>query len=427
MRTALVLASLLLLQAVGGGAAFHHGSDPGVADRATVPDVPGTAAFSGHEDALVNRVAFLTLESPSRERLVTQPVNATAAVSIGRDEASGRLEAYAFEERLDRTEDPAAVIRAELDAVESDIDALETSERTLRRRYANASIGASTFVRAAAGLQVRALGLRFRLARVRAAIDRGQDDALVARAKGLEHRLIGPAGAGRQPAVGGPVRERVLAALRGTGAPAHVYAAGSGDGVALATIRGSTYVREVYRDDQHSRGSGQFTLTETAGRAAQLYPVAFDLEVSLSTSIVELSRGIPRTWSYRIESRLPIGSIQSYLDAGSRNVFFEIQRRDLGQEVQPASVTARANATRLVVNRSYPGGPLRVAVSHNGTGAPVDATVRVGERRLRTGPDGVVRTLTPPGGFLTVHASRSSGNVTATVAPLELTAVNASS
>jgi hypothetical protein len=422
MRTALVLVSVLLVQAIGGGVAVHQAPGTGGADVPVTSDQPGVAAAPAPGDALINRVAHLTLGQSSREGLSTQTINAAAAVSIGHGDAAARLDSYAFEERLIRTGEPAGVVAAELDAIAAEVSALRDSERALRGRYVNRSIDRAGFVREAVQLQARATRLRDRLSGVREVVDGGANDTLVTRVEDLEHELLGLGGPHRQQGLLGPVRERALAALRGTAGSVDLYAAGSERGFVFATVDGSEYVREAYRADNHGPGNTLFSLSEAAERSRTLYPVAFNLSVSLGYGISGPGRG-----SYLLESDFAFGSLSSHLDGTTRDVFFEIQRRALTRVAQPASVTTIDNGTRLIVNRSYAGGPLRVAVVDNATGRPIESTVRVAGVRHPTGPDGVAWALTPPKAVFTVRAIRPSGNATVSARPLATTPVNESS
>lgn len=424
MRTGLVLVSVLLFQAIGGGVAIHQAPEatPTTAPVPSDQSVTDVARTRAQDDALINQIAHLTLDQPSRQRLFTQSIDAAAAVSIGRDDAAARLDSYAFEERLRRTGKPGGMVAAEIDLIAAEVSALRDSERALWGQFVNGSVDRAEFVRESVHLQARATRLRARLSGVREALDRSGNDTLVTRVAALEHELLGLGGPHRQQALRGPVRERALTALRGTEGGVDLYAASSEQGFVFATINGSEYVREAYRADNHGPGNTLFGLTEAAELARTLYPAAFNLSVSLGYGISGLGRG-----AYLLDSELSFGSLNSYLDGTTRNIFFEIQRRDLGRLVQPASVTARGNGTRLIVNRSYGGGPLRVAVTETETGRPVETTVHVGETRHATGPDGVVWALTPPKAVFTVRAIHPSGNLTVSARPLASTQINGSS
>ena len=76
------------------------------------------------------------------------------------------------------------------------------------------------------------------------------------------------------------------------------------------------------------------------------------------------------------------------------------------------------------MNRTYPGGPLRVRLTQAETGDPVDANVTIGrdggESRLvgATGDDGELWTVSP-GSRFTVTAIRGNSVVLVTISPSE--------
>jgi hypothetical protein len=112
------------------------------------------------------------------------------------------------------------------------------------------------------------------------------------------------------------------------------------------------------------------------------------------------------------------GTLVTYFDGGTEKVFKEIQRKQLTGENSlppgPGVVNSSDNAT-LTVNRTYPGGPLRVQLT-NETGAPLQGQVTVaGEPVGRTNAEGVLWTLGPTEQFaVTATHEDATVNVTAT-------------
>ena len=142
----------------------------------------------------------------------------------------------------------------------------------------------------------------------------------------------------------------------------------------LATIKNEKYLREAYVWDQESL-SGGISLDEAISRTATLYPIAYNSEVSQQTGIMGKGRG------YQIEIGFESGSLTSYLDGGTRNVFYEIQERKLGVVESKSKVEFRGDGTKVVIERGFVGGPLKVEVYDDSTGNTAPAMMLIGTSR----------------------------------------------
>jgi hypothetical protein len=399
MRAALVAVLLLLAPVIASGAVPAPAPQPAATN--------GSAA----EDAPINRIAHLTLGEGSSDGLANQSADVASAVSIGRADAAARLDDYATGERLGRTNRTNATLETALDEFETRVGALEAAERSVRSRYANGSTSTPAFVEEMAHVQARVERLDARLSRLDGMASQYGNATQRQRIDRLHQRFIG---------ITGPVRGHLLAALTGERAPLELYAAGSENGTVFAAFEGSEYVRDAYRADRQQRPPDGTSIIVAFDRFQQVYPVALEFAGFVGV------QGRNGNETYQFDKNLPFGSLLSYLDGNTLEVFHEIQRRDLDAMDQPASVTATANGTRLVVNRTHVGGPLRVATYDAATGNATEGTVTVGDRRLETGEDGVVRTLMPPGPQVEVSAVTPDGTVSVTVDPIELTPINSS-
>jgi len=106
-------------------------------------------------------------------------------------------------------------------------------------------------------------------------------------------------------------------------------------------------------------------------------------------------------------------------------VFMERQRVDL-DAVSAGEATTRTLDLTLTVNRTFPGGPLRVAVIDPRTGDPVDAVVKIGREGGEsvdvgtTGDDGTLWTVSPRGEFVVTAVEVGSTEVsTVSVTPTD--------
>lgn len=334
-------------------------------------------------------------------------------LAVQRRQATGRLDRYPLEERFEDTSTEEAkqtLLFEEATDVEIRLASLRTDERQLRADYANRTIDTGTYLARLAVIDARAAILRNRMAAIRGHADEIPQFSMEGRLQLLEATLYG---------LEGPVRDRTYAALAGEATAIRVYARGSPEGLVLSTIEGDRFVREAYHGmnrDTDTIGSTSFDGAIDLF-ATSYAPFAFNETLTLSTNF-----GGPIAGVYVLTFEFQSGSVTTYLDGSTQSVFFEIQERQIDQLELPAAATGEANGTHLVVNRSYPGGPMRLVVIDADTEEPVNATIHLANTALVTGADGVVWTLAPPAPT-EVTAVRPAGNVTISVRPLAPTTV----
>lgn len=381
-RTALVALSALL-----------------VVSAATVPvlALPTAGAQSAGDT-----VPMLEIDGPAQSGHASPTFDLSAAVSNQHDAATARLEDYAFEERIARADDDARsdVLERELARIERRVEALVTAERSLRESFEERQIDADEYLRGIARIHARAVLLQERIQVVSA---HAEDGEIRARATDVEATLVG---------VHGPVRSDASAAILGSGPSARIQVAVSSNATVLSTIRDGAHVREAYRADRRTTDvTGTIPADELFAHVLpDLVSNVYRLEPQ-STNIRGVGRGLylavieaPRTSTYL--------TLTSYIDGDTRQIFSEVQQRDLDRLPPRNAVWNASNGTRLVVNRSFSGGPLRIATLDNETGQPIRTTVVVDGERFHTGSDGVLWTLTPRAFRFPVTAVRPGGNVT---------------
>ncbi|NIX23261.1 MAG: hypothetical protein GWN07_26925, partial [Actinobacteria bacterium] len=311
-------------------------------------------------------------------------LDVAAATAVQRETTAARLDRYALEEELSRVESTDTKKRLLFEAataVEIRISGLRDDQRALRAAYLEREIETSTFVRRMARLDARAGLLREHLDVIQAQADAIPQFSLRARVRLLGAGLFG---------FEGPVRDRAAAVMAGSEPATRLYVQASSTGAVLATIDDGRYVREAHRADHQDAETSSIGFDEANDRASELYPTAYNLSNSLQTGLNSVSGGL-----FRIDIELQEGTITAYMDGSTGEVFFEVQERRLDLLGSRPSAVGVDNGTRLAVNRSYPGGPLAVAVTDEETGAPVDATVLVDGHPVGTGPDGQAWVLAP--------------------------------
>jgi hypothetical protein len=368
------------------------------------------APTDGQADAASDRgdVAILTLNDTSRASVTTTSVDVGTSLAVRHDAGAARLDRYALAERFISTEGAAArqrFLSESLTVVNRRISSLRAEERSLRTAYANREIDAETYLRQLALIHARVDELRATIEAIRARTDQIPQFSMDGRIRLVEAALFG---------LEGPVRQQTLTALEGTRPPTRIYVEVGASGVVLSTIDDGRFVRETYRADHFDAETvGRTSFSEAVEITERLYaPYAYNQSLTDRNELVGRGGGI-----YLFTMGFREGLVSAYIDGSTADVFFEVQERHLDLLPDRPTAAGSANGTRLVVHRTYPGGPLQVTVADNETEAPRATTVYVDGRRLETGSEGTLWTF-GPGVPFEVTAVGPRGNVTVSVRPL---------
>ena len=384
----------------------------GMATGSAAPPPP-SHADQLDDDGRTAALEMLGLDSPSRSDVTTQGVDVSTAMAIQRQAARSELDRRALEIAFERTEEEQErrelLFEAATD-VEIAISGLRADKRALRSDYVNGTVGTDTYLQGRAEAVARNEQLRTDLELIQRYADRVPQLSMRSRLDALRVALTG---------ADGPVSDRLVATTVGEAPQIRAYVEVSDDGRVLSLISDDQYVREAYRSDLWTPDTTSgVSFDDAVARTNELYPVAFNSSRNIGRGVGEHGAG-----TFEISMEVREGDIVTYLDGDTRNVFFETQRFALGSIEPGPSVTASDNGTRLVVNRTYDGGPLRIATFDNATGAPADLTAVVAGTGYRTGPDGVVWVL-DPAGTTEVVAVGEAGNASVSVLPLRPTLVD---
>lgn len=387
---------------------------------AIVAPVAGTTLHSspgGSQPSPARSVEILELEGDTRTTITRQSIDVSTAVASQAASARTRLDRHALEVEFERTEgeQPRRELLFEAaTAVEIDVSELRVEQRALRARYVAGELSTETFLRRQTVIRTRAEQLRLDLDAIRALADEVPRLSMDSRLASLRAALTG---------LDGPVAARTQSAVSGEAPPVRLSVAVSTNGTTLSMIDDGEYVRESFRSDLWTPDtSSGIPLDDVEVLAGELYTVAFNPPQVSSRGIANVGtdRAVD-TGIYRIDIVYQQGQVVAYLDGDTERVFYEIQRQPLDQIASEPALTTAANDTRLAVNRTFRGGPLRVSVVDNRTGDPEDAEVHVGDVQLGTGSDGVAWTLMPAEP-VRVTAVTDRGNVSLLVPPIESTA-----
>ena len=401
-----VLAAPVAL-AVGPANSLVGGSNP--ADRAT-PDPtlqPPLAAFDADAapaaNAAVtnhsNRTRILAVPEPAVEvtTIRTATLDLGPATTFSGNVSAVRMETAAVEASIRNAADDEAridLIRRALGEVERETAALRERRQAAIEAYNAERISTQAFVVELATVGAKAAALEARVSSLQrfAGETEGWSDARRAnvrsRAESVRYQLR---------ALGGPVSDRAIAAIRGTAPATRLFVTTGPQGYELSTIVDDTYVRQAYRGAVRAiNASASLNASDASRVVRESYP----------TLVGNESPGAIGSGStYVVTAPHDGGNLTAFVDSQSKRVFKEYQYLSLPAYDSGSTATNVVSGLRLTVNRSYPGGPLRVNVTDAETGEPVNATVTLsplGEETSvvgRTGDDGVLWTLSPRGRF----------------------------
>ncbi len=345
---------------------------------------------------------------------------------------SGKYRQTVLDERFaatDSTSARRAMLRTSAARIETRIDGLGQRQSAAVERYNDGTMSARAFVIELARIDTAA-------GRLGTAADRVAERARSSPGSTINGQPATSWARNRRielDPLRGPVRERIAATLRGENtvpldestAPdlegvepvpderleaLELYVETSDEGVVLATVDEGWYYREAYLPSERSNTSaGELAgITAALDRMAERYPWTWNNSVSRDAS------GDRRAGVYRFTVYHDHGRLTAHLDHRSGEVFAEQQRKGLSgvPTLEPTGETA--SDLRLVVNRTYPTGPLELSVEDR-EGEPVDGRITVANRSLgRTGTDGRLWTVAPRGNA-TVVARTNDGAVRAEV------------
>lgn len=337
--------------------------------------------------ALPERVV---LDGEATHGTATAGRDVAAAIDRGSARADGSYDRALLVEELERAESPderREILAAWAERLDRSVHRLEARERTARREYASGDRSASELLRT-----------------LRAVNDRAEQLELVADTLEEEADAVGAANVtsdvealrGALVALQGPVRTHVSEAAAGESNATRVHVSATENGTVLATVDGREYHREAVRNDLlQARGSDGLPSGELFDLTTrELYPNHNEHYTFFSPG-----RTIVLFQLYGIEAyspHYPHGELRSYVDGVSETVFWEYHRLDLDEDMPTASThTRRVNDTTVVIERTYPSGPARVAVRHGDR--PVDdaAVALDGTTLARTDEQGVAWIVLP--------------------------------
>ncbi|WP_435144924.1 DUF7094 domain-containing protein [Halobaculum sp. P14] len=379
------------------------GSDTAVAGDAGANESRAQTTANVSNGPNVSRILALRTTDASTIDVVT--IDAGTATAFGTNASTARLRTLAIRERIQRANTSEARREIILDAmneVEADTDAMSARQQRALEAYVDGDITGKELLVRLARIRAQSAALADRIRMLSDAAEATEDFSLGdADIYPLLYDLR---------TFDGPVRDAVAAALRGETAETRVYVAANRTGVVLTTIAGGDYVRETYRGDLRNRDGSDVNLTVVREVVAESYPEIW----AAAPDSEKTGEGSIGTKLYQVQ--YAGGSLTAYVDGGTERIFREQQR--IALDSFPSGPTrSRTLDLTVRVNRTYAGGPLRIAVVDPATGDPVNAVVKIGREGGesttigRTGDDGVLWTLSPRGTYVVTAVDTSSTDV----------------
>jgi len=265
--------------------------------------------------------------------------------------------------------------------------ALVAAQRTAILAYANGSIDQRALLVRLAEVHRTAEALEPRLDRLGRLAERA--DARYYETSILRIR-------GTLQTLQGPVRERVAVALAAERPLPAVSAEAAERAVVLSYVDGEEYVRESYfLDNRRTNGTRNLaTIGQAADRAREYYPWTYDNQAGNSGINGNLPAG-----TFRVSVPHTKGELTAFLDAGTGDVFKESQRLRLPALEPDPRTTATDDGLRVVLNATYPGGPMRVELYDDATGERVAGQLELEGRNYSVPADDPLWLVEPRGAY----------------------------
>lgn len=403
MRRGALLVAVLLVVAPAAALSTGPATDRAGQSATSAPVVPPDRNTSEYlappADAIqVERVGTATLD-------VGGTVAADAGAVRGGHGVTALQAAY---DRASTIEDRQSMLRVAANRVEARIDAVVDRERRARQRFVDGEISTRAYLRELAIVSATAHRLDDQVGLL------SQLDTQTPGSPLAERRLATMRG--HLLPLYGPARQLIRGAMTGDVESVRISVAAGSGGFVLAAVSPTSgqYIREaVVHSARDPDAADRYEQpARTLSRVGALYPWTFNASQGLSIAAI-----LPDAGVYRVRLPYDHGVLEAYLDGGTDQVYYEVQRKDLTRLPTHGTMQTTESGLVLTVNRTQPGGPLQVTVRDALDREPVDAAVAIDGTPLgRTGPDGSLWTVTPPSQF-TVTVGNGDGNASLFLTP----------
>ncbi|MFW6320437.1 MAG: DUF7096 domain-containing protein [Halohasta sp.] len=387
----LVVVVILLTTTVGAGVVPP--SVEGGEQRTSAVDATSSSAaqLDDEGDANMTNVLAIPASDLDRSELRRHHADLGPASEFDTDGTSDQLVTRALERDLESMDDTdrEARLTEELDAIEDEIDELESREQRAIGEFNDGETTPREFVIELAAIHLDADALRDRTELLEAEADSFDSEALSkSRFDTVEYDLR---------MLEGPVRGHAVDVLRAEHPSDRIMIETSNDAVSLTAIDDGEYIREVHRKGTRGDGDGEMTGDRAVELVEQQYPILWERRTSWSAngpgSLMLVDVNFDR------------GGFKAFYDGPSERNFIEHQELPLDTVTTGETVTKEQDGLNVSAEQTYAGGPLRLTVTDTETNEPVNATITVGERGEdsqtvgTTGDEGRLWTLSPRDSF----------------------------
>jgi hypothetical protein len=360
------------------------------------PGATTTAPIVGEQNTTARLV--LPEDADTTSGFATVRVDVAGATAVETARIHGRYQTIRLREAFGAAETEAAQ-RAVVESATADLAArineLEQRQATALTAYAAGELSTEALVRELAAVHAAAdsaEGTLRQLYTFDRAAGKPVSESEVAQ---LKARLV---------PLQGPVRGR-LAGSMGENRVERVHVTAADNGIILSTVVESDfstqYLREAfYADGFDDRFADRpISFDEFQTRMEERYTWVFDQNPPIDTVLTSEPFYV-RAGVYGIAINHPHGTVSErdlvvYYDAGTDEVFYEIQRKDVTTVPTNPLGTTTEGDLRLELRSTHPGGPLRVDVTNAVTGDPVTATVLVNGDPVGETQEGRLWTVAP--------------------------------
>lgn len=369
------------------------GSAVVVADSAERSPVPWeSTTVTDHSTVMIeadNSTNYLSPDGDNVTRMEYQGATLDVAGAVESDtlQLQGEHQRKVLEQRLEN--EPGTTVAVDTIArLERDITTLEQEQRQLYRSYSDGELDTPTLFREIVSLGVTAD--QYRTLAMTAEDSVAETGELNTRYTNLDSEI---------PMLPSPFVTHIGTELRTEGGTPMYVQAGN-ESLVLAAVQGNTYLREAVLFSERDRnmtdqfGTGDRSGAEDAfNRAGQLYPWTMDNRDKGQ------SRVLGNTSVYQVQFGHTHGELETYLDGGTTNPFYEVQEKN------PLAVPVEFTQTlsdglRLDIEMTNPTGPMRVEVIDTRDEEFERLTVSIDGNTVATKSDGgSIATVQPRGPF----------------------------
>ena len=350
----------------------------------------GTANMTAANGSNVTRVLAVPGVAVQRTALEHATLSLGPSARFSGNITAVRLETGAVEQYITEPADTDERSRRIIEAfstVEQEVITLRSRQQAAISAFNRGELSTEAFVVELATIAARANALEDRVTMLSDQADEIEGFTL-SRADPVSYQLR---------AFGGPVRERAIDAISGEASRTLFFVTTGPEGYELATISDGMYVREAFRGAvRETDTSENIEASDAINVTQQSYP-AIASESDTSATVSGTTAIVTQNYGE--------ASLTAFVDSGSRQVFKEYQRLPLSTFKTGPADSNVLNGLRITVNRTYPGGPMRIHVVDADSGEPVNLSVTLSQGPSRgidvgrTGDDGTLRTLSPRGQF----------------------------